>query len=91
MTARRPGVPVGADAACRPAVRDVAEVLAERRRAARAAEVAAQGLPPGSPIPRRAGGPVTAPNMPPAADGEPEQRGSRNGKSVYQRYQQPRR
>ena len=37
-----------------PQARDVAEVLAERRRAARAAELAAQGLPPGTPIPQAA-------------------------------------
>jgi hypothetical protein len=69
-----------------PQARDVSEVLAERRRAARAAEVAAQGLPPGSPNPALA---VTAPNMPPPPTvpnaGDPQ------WQSVYQRYQQPRR
>jgi hypothetical protein len=74
-----------------PQARDVSEVLAERRRAARAAEAAAQGLPPGSPNPALAGSaPVTAPNMPPPPTVNPNA-GDPQWQSVYQRYQQPRR
>lgn len=69
--------------------RDVSEILAERRRAARAAELAAQGLPPGAPIPQVSNAPIQAPTMPvpPTVDpkaGDPQWQG------VYQRYQQPR-
>lgn len=71
--------------------RDVSEVLAERRRAARAAEIAAQGLPPGAPVPPIANGtpaPITANTMPPVPTvtpgTDPQWRG------VYQRLQQPR-
>jgi hypothetical protein len=76
-------------------VRDVAEVLAERRRAARAAEAAAAGLPPGAPIPTAAApapappSGATASAMPPSTatpgPADPAWAG------VYQRYQQPRR
>ena len=72
--------------------RDVAEVLAERRRAARAAEIAAQGLPPGAPIPPIQNGapaPVTANTMPPVPTVTPSSDAQWQG--VYQRYQQPRR
>ena len=69
--------------------RDVAEVLAERRRAARAAEAAAQGLPPGTPVPTPAGVAVTAPNIPPPPQVDPNS-GDPRWQSVYQRYQQPR-
>lgn len=90
------GGPVSASAAVAPAAatptaaRDVAEVLAERRRAARAAEIAATNLPPGAPIPNISNAPVTAPTMPPTpvgviGGGDPAWAG------VYQRYQQPRR
>lgn len=73
------------------APRDVAEVLAERRRAARAAEIAAQGLPPGAPIPIQNGqpAPVTANTMPPIPSVNPGTDPQWQG--VYQRYQQPRR
>ena len=81
------------DAARRPAsgARDVAEVLAERRRAARAAEIAAQGLPPGAPIPLQTARPRRSPptrcrRCPTATRAaDPQWQG------VYQRYQQPRR
>lgn len=71
--------------------RDVAEVLAERRRAARAAEVAAQGLPPGAPVPVQNGAPapVAANTMPPVPTAAPSTDAQWQG--VYQRYQQPRR
>lgn len=75
-----------------PGARDVAEVLAERRRAARAAEIAAQGLPPGAPIPPIQAGtpaPVTANTMPPVPTAAPSNDPQWQG--VYQRYQQPRR
>ena len=77
-----------APAAASTQVRDVAEVLAERRRAARAAEAAAAGLPPGSPIPAAAG-PVTAPTMPPPPVATPGT-GDPAWSGVYQRYQQRR-
>ena len=72
-----------------PQARDVAEVLAERRRAARAAEAAAQGLPPGTPVPTPPGQVVSAPIMPPVPQGDPNS-GDPRWQSVYQRYQQPR-
>ena len=71
-----------------PQVRDVAEVLAERRRMARDAEAAAAGRPPGAPIP--AAVPPAAAAMTPApaaAAGSSDPAWA----SVYQRYQQPRR
>lgn len=71
-----------------PQVRDVANVLAERRRAARDAEAAAAGLPPGAAI---AAAPSPQAAQPaPAAAAAP---GSNDPAwaSVYQRYQQPRR
>lgn len=76
-----------------PQVRDVADVLAERRRMAREAEAAAAGRPPGAPIvPAAAPGPVPAaaatPAPAPAAAAAPSDPG---WSSVYQRYQQPRR
>ena len=66
--------------------RDVSEILAERRRAARAAELAAQGLPPGAPVPQVSNAPIQAPTMPapPAVD----PKGDPNWQGVYQRYQQ---
>jgi hypothetical protein len=70
-------------------VRDVADVLAERRRAARAAEQAAAGLPPGTPVNPPPGTAVTAPNMPPVPQGDPNS-GDPRWQGVYQRYQQPR-
>lgn len=93
------GRPVTASAAPAPAVRDVADVLAERRRAAREAEAAAAGRPPGSPIPGQpiagqpvpgaSNAPVAAPTMPPPPTGslstDPQ------WQQLYQRYQQPRR
>jgi hypothetical protein len=74
-----------------PGARDVAEVLAERRRAARAQEMAAQGLPPGAPIPIQNGqpAPVTGNTMPPVPTAGPSNDPQWQG--VYQRYQQPRR
>jgi hypothetical protein len=89
-----PGTPPGAVPGQPPTansqVRDVADVLAERRRAARAAEAAAAGLPPGTPVPTPAGQAVTAPNMPPVPQGDMSS-GDPRWQSVYQRYQQPRR
>lgn len=85
-TASQPGRPTGQPAQI-PGARDVAEVLAERRRAARAAELAAQGLPPGAPIPQVSNAPVAAPTMPPVPTGTPDPAWA----GVYQRYQQPRR
>jgi hypothetical protein len=88
VTATATAMPPGAAPAV---VRDVADVLAERRRAAREAEAAAAGRPPGSPIPGAAGAPATAVtgNVPPPPVGalstDPQ------WQSVYQRYQQPRR
>ena len=82
--------PAGAGQPNAPGARDVSEILAERRRAARAAEVAAQGLPPGAPIGQPVvTGPVTAPNMPPVPTVDPNA-GDPRWQSVYQRYQQPR-
>lgn len=89
--ATAPGRPVSASAGA-PAqapVRDVADVLAERRRAAREAEAAAAGRPPGSPIPTVSNAPVTAPTMPPPPVGQLSSDPQWQG--VYQRYQQPRR
>ena len=83
-----PGVP-GQPPAQNAQVRDVADVLAERRRAARAAEAAAAGQPPGTPVPTPAGTAVSAPNMPPVPQGDPNS-GDPRWQSVYQRYQQPR-
>jgi hypothetical protein len=99
-----PGAPVTASAApppgttttqpgAIPSARDVSEILAERRRAARAAEIAAQGLPPGAPIPQaqpQPTAPVTAPNMPPVPTVDPNA-GDPRWQQLYQRYQQPRR
>jgi hypothetical protein len=79
-----PGGPVTASAPA-PVARDVADVLAERRRQAREAEAAAAaGRPAVSPT-----APVTAPNMPPppaaTMSNDPQ------WQNLYQRYQQPRR
>ncbi len=74
-----------------PQVRDVADVLAERRRMARDAEAAAAGRPPGAPIP------ATAPPAAAAAATTAPAGAAAGGStdpawaSVYQRYQQPRR
>ena len=106
--ATRSATPGGATAAgMAPAasaqVRDVAEVLAERRRAARAAEAAAAGLPPGAPLPGAAPAqpqpPAQSTLPPPSAVGSSMQTapavapaaGDAVWGSVYQRYQQPRR
>ena len=70
-------------------VRDVADVLAERRRAARAAEAAAAGLPPGTPVPTPPGTAVTAPNMPPVPQGDANS-GDPRWQETFRRYQQPR-
>lgn len=86
-----PAVPGGTPAGQVPGARDVSEVLAERRRLARAQEAAAQGLPPGAPIPQQnAAAPIQAPTMPPVPVGDPNS-GDQRWQSVYQRYQQPRR
>ena len=83
-----PGTP-GQPLAAGSQVRDVADILAERRRAARAAEAAVAGLPPGTPVPTPPGQAVSAPNMPPVPVGGPNS-GDPRWQSVYQRYQQPR-
>ena len=73
------------------APRDVSEVLAERRRLARAQELAARGLPPGAPAPQVVPtAPIEAPTMPPVPRGD---FGSNDPRwlEVYQRYQMPRR
>jgi hypothetical protein len=69
--------------------RDVADVLAERRRAARAAEAAAVGQVPGTSVAPGPGGPIAAPTMPPVPTVDPRA-GDPRWESVYQRYQQPR-
>ena len=92
-----PGTPGAVPVAAQvPQARDVSEVLAERRRAARAAEVAAAGLPPGSPIVAPTQGATMSPpagastqTAAPAASAAPAQ--DPQWQSVYQRYQQPRR
>ena len=66
--------------------RDVSEILAERRRAARAAEIAATGLPPGAPIPQISNPQVQAPNMPPVPTVNPNA-GDPRWQGVYQQYQ----
>ncbi|MFO1322728.1 MAG: hypothetical protein U1F15_01550 [Burkholderiales bacterium] len=83
-----PAGPVAAGAA---APRDVADVLAERRRAARAAEAAAQGATGGSANPVAANNPVTAtnPNMAPPPSAAPST--DPQWQEVYRRYQQQRR
>lgn len=71
-----------------PQVRDVADVLAERRRNARDAEAAAAGRPPGVPVAMTPTSPAAAApggSAPPPASNDPA------WASVYQRYQQPRR
>ncbi len=73
------------------APRDVSEVLAERRRLARAQELAAHGVPPGSPVPQpAAAAAVQAPTMPPVPKGDFGSNDPR-WQEVYQRYQMPRR
>lgn len=85
-----PAIP-GAAAGQVPGARDVSEVLAERRRLARAQEAAAQGLPPGAPVPQQnAAAPIQAPTMPPVPSADPNS-GDQRWQNVYQRYQQPRR
>lgn len=78
-----------------PQRRNVSEVLAERRRAARAAEAAAAGRPPGSPLvapaaPAGAAMQSSAPGTPTSAAVAPVAPDPQ-WQSVYQRYQQPRR
>ncbi|MCC6194311.1 MAG: hypothetical protein IT518_07565 [Burkholderiales bacterium] len=74
-----------------PQARDVAEILAERRRAARAAERAARNLPPGAPNPDLVPkGPVTAPNMPPVPQGSMNT-DDPAWQQLYRRYQTQRR
>jgi hypothetical protein len=85
VTATAPGgAPVSASAPQAPVVRDVADVLAERRRAAREAEAAAAARAPAV-----SNAPVTAPTMPPPPVAGPSADPQWQG--VYQRYQQPRR
>ena len=62
---------------------------ARRNPGPRAAEQAAAGLPPGTPLPTPPGTAVSAPNMPPVPVGDPNS-GDPRWQSVYQRYQQPR-
>lgn len=88
-----PAMPGAAPGGQVPNARDVSEVLAERRRLARAQEAAAQGLPPGAPIPQGQAtpAPVQAPTMPPVPTAADANSGDPRWQSVYQRYQQPRR
>lgn len=73
------------------APRDVSEVLAERRRLARAQELAARGSPPGAPIPQAAPtAAIEAPTMPPVPHGDAGSNDPR-WQEVYQRYRMPRR
>ncbi|MCC6869860.1 MAG: hypothetical protein IT522_13660 [Burkholderiales bacterium] len=83
-------VPAAPAAAAGP--RDVSAVLAERRRLARAQELAAQGVPPGAPIPQPAAtpAPVEAPGIPPPPRADMGSNDPR-WQEVYQRYQMPRR
>jgi len=84
-----PAPPPGAPGTAAP--RDVSEVLAERRRLARAQELAAQGVPPGAPVQQPgANAPVQAPTMPPTPQGDFGTNDPR-WQQLYQRYQQPRR
>lgn len=89
--------PVTATATPSPAVpgaaapRDVAEILAERRRLARAQEQAARGVPPGAPVPQAgSAAPVQSSSMPPVPKGDFGSNDPR-WQEVYQRYQMPRR
>lgn len=83
-----PGSPAVAQAPPPPIVQDVAEVLAQRRRAARAAEAAAnQRDAPGG----AAAAPPVAPAPAPAATASPQAaRPDPGWNAVYQRYMQPR-
>ena len=84
-----PGAAPAAAGATAP--RDVSEVLAERRRLARAQELAAQGTPPGAPVPPPApSAGIEAPTMPPVPRGDFGSNDPR-WQQLYQRYQQPRR
>jgi hypothetical protein len=86
-----PGQPV-AGAAQPPVVQDVADVLAQRRRAARAAEAAAaqQNQAPPNATPQNVAPPVVQPAQP--AQNAPAAAGQRDPgwNAVYQRYMQPR-
>ncbi|MEP7327582.1 MAG: hypothetical protein ABI777_00120 [Betaproteobacteria bacterium] len=72
-----------------PQVRDVADVLAERRRMARDAEAAAAGRAPGTPLVAPTAAGATPSPAAPAATGAAANDPA--WASVYQRYQQPRR
>ncbi len=92
-TANNPANVAAANAAAGGAAapRDVAEVLAERRRQARAAELAAQGQAPGTAPPQPgASAPIQAPTRPPVPQGDMGTNDPR-WQQLYQRYQQPRR
>jgi hypothetical protein len=81
-----PPVPPGAGPIA--GARDVAEVLAERRRAARALEAATAGSPPGTPVPGATSAPITAPTMPAPPVASPST--DPQWQDVYRRYQQRR-
>ena len=73
-------------------VRDVADVLAERRRAARDAEITAAGRPPGAALTAPPASPVSPSPQPPPVAAAPAAAGTDPAwGAVYQRYQQPRR
>jgi len=92
VAAAATGGPVTAGATA-PVVRDVADVLAERRRVAREAEAAAARAAgqaaPTAPVTAPVTVPVTAPTMAPPPVGV--QSNDPQWQGVYQRYQQPRR
>lgn len=73
-----------------PQARDVSEILAERRRAARAAELAAQGLPPGSAIPATGQAATATGSSVPTPPTVTPNANDPNWGAMYQRYQQPR-
>jgi hypothetical protein len=87
ISATAAGVPAANQAV--PGAQNVSEILAERRRAARAAEAAAQGLPPGAPIANGTPAPVAGNSVPPPPVAGPSNDPAWQG--VYQRYQQQRR
>jgi hypothetical protein len=89
----QPGQPIAQGAPPPPVVQDVAEVLAQRRRAARAAEAAAQQREAGAnpagaaPVPQ----PAPAPAGASATTAQPQaQKADPGWNAVYQRYMQPR-
>jgi hypothetical protein len=79
--------PQSAGAQQPPVAQDVADVLANRRRAARAAEAAASSAAAGQPAPQ----PAPPATPPPARAAPPQQPADPAWNELYQRYMQPRR